>query len=144
MLFHESVKIVFRKELIQPFIEGMARRTRPSASWNPKLLLLFPPCAHRHTPILRANILGGNCLLTFTPGLVVLLFGFYALLDGVFSLLAAIGGCRHLGERWLLALESIVGVQAEVVTLRLQHLQRWFSFLISIWAMATGFLRIPA
>lgn len=65
--FHKSVKIVFRKKLIQPFIEGMARRPRQSATRNPKLLLVLPPRAHCHTLILRANILDGNCFLTFTP-----------------------------------------------------------------------------
>src|SRR6202035_2738188 len=66
-LFHESVKIVFPQELIQSFIKRMARRARQGATGYPKLLLVFPPRPHRHKPILRSNILKGNCFFTFTP-----------------------------------------------------------------------------
>jgi uncharacterized membrane protein HdeD (DUF308 family) len=80
-----------------------------------------------------------------TVATLVLLFGFYALVDGVFSLLTAVGGRRHREDRWLLALEGIVGIWAGVVTLRAPALSAvvLVSF-ISIWAMATGFLRIAA
>lgn len=80
-----------------------------------------------------------------TVATLVLLFGFYALVDGVFSLLTALGGRRHREDRWLLALEGIVGVWAGVVTLRSPALTAVvLVFFISIWAMATGFLRIAA
>ena len=80
-----------------------------------------------------------------TVATLVLMFGSYALLDGVFSLLTAIGGGRHHGDRWLLALEGIVGIWAGVVTLRAPALTAVvLVFFISIWAMATGFLRIAA
>jgi uncharacterized membrane protein HdeD (DUF308 family) len=76
---------------------------------------------------------------------LVLLFGSYALVDGVFSLLTALGGGHHREDRWLLALEGIVGVWAGVVTLRSPALSAVvLVFFISIWAMATGFLRIAA
>jgi uncharacterized membrane protein HdeD (DUF308 family) len=79
-----------------------------------------------------------------TVSTLVLLFGFYALVDGVFSLLTALGG-RRREDRWLLALEGIVGVWAGVVTLRSPALTAVvLVFFISIWAMATGFLRIAA
>jgi uncharacterized membrane protein HdeD (DUF308 family) len=80
-----------------------------------------------------------------TVATLVLLFGFYALVDGIFSLLTAIGGRRHREDRWLLALEGIVGIWIGVVTLRDPALTAVvLVFLISIWAMATGFLRIAA
>ncbi len=80
-----------------------------------------------------------------TVASLVLLFGFYALVDGVFSLLTALGGRRRREDRWLLALEGIVGVWAGVVTLRSPALTAVaLVFFISIWAMATGFLRIAA
>ena len=76
---------------------------------------------------------------------LVLLFGFYALVDGIFSLLTAIGGSKHHHDRWLLALEGIVGIWAGIVTLRAPELTALVLVLfISIWAMATGFLRIAA
>jgi uncharacterized membrane protein HdeD (DUF308 family) len=76
---------------------------------------------------------------------LVLLFGIYALVDGIFSLASAIGGKRTREDRWLLALEGIIGLWAGVVTLRAPAVSAVvLVFLISIWAMATGFLRIVA
>ena len=80
-----------------------------------------------------------------TLATLVLLFGFYAFVDGVFSLMTAIGGHRQKEDRWLLALEGIVGIWAGVVTLRAPALTALALLLIiSFWAMATGFLRIVA
>ncbi len=80
-----------------------------------------------------------------TLSTLVLLFGFYALVDGVFSLFAVIGGRHRRENRWLLALESIVSIWAGIVTLRAPALTAVvLVFFISIWAMATGVLRIVA
>ncbi len=80
-----------------------------------------------------------------TVATLVLLFGFYALMDGIFSLVSAIGGRRHREDRWLLVLEGIVGIWAGIVTLRSPAITAVaLVFFISIWAMATGFLRIVA
>jgi uncharacterized membrane protein HdeD (DUF308 family) len=80
-----------------------------------------------------------------TLATLVLLFGLYAFVDGIFSLMAAIGGERRKEDRWLLALEGIVGIWAGVVTLRAPQLTAIaLLLLISFWAMATGFLRIVA
>jgi uncharacterized membrane protein HdeD (DUF308 family) len=77
-----------------------------------------------------------------TVATLVLLFGFYALLDGLTSLVAAVVGRRH-EDRWLLALEGVIGIWAGVVTLRAPGVTAAvLVFFISIWAMATGFLRI--
>lgn len=89
-------------------------------------------------------------ILAFTwPGAtlatLVLLFGSYALLDGAFSLITAIGGHRRREDRWLLMLEGVVGIWAGVVTLRAPAVTAVvLVFFMSIWAMATGFLRIVA
>ena len=80
-----------------------------------------------------------------TLSTLVLLFGYYALLDGSFSLIAAIGGRRRGDDRWLLALEGVVGIWAGIVTLRVPAITATvLVFFISIWAMATGFLRVVA
>ena len=42
LAFHESVKIVFRQQLVQALVKGMAGRPRQTAGWNPKLLLMLP------------------------------------------------------------------------------------------------------
>lgn len=79
-----------------------------------------------------------------TLDVMALLFAFYAMLDGAFSLIAAIGG-RDRGDRWLLVLEGIVGIWAGIVTLRAPAVTAVVLVLfVSIWAMATGFLRIVA
>ena len=101
-------------------------------------------------PLLRGIVaIAFGCLAFASPGVtmatLVLLFGAYALVDGVFSLVTAIGGRHRSEDRWLLALEGIVGILAGVVILRAPGLTSVaLIFFISIWAMATGFLRIAA
>jgi uncharacterized membrane protein HdeD (DUF308 family) len=78
-----------------------------------------------------------------TLATLVLLFAIYAIIDGAFSLFAAIGPNRSRENRWLHALEGIVGIWAGLVMLRAPDVTAIFLvFFISIWAMATGFLRI--
>jgi uncharacterized membrane protein HdeD (DUF308 family) len=65
--------------------------------------------------------------------------------DGIFSLVTAITGHRDRENRWWHALEGIVGIWAGIVILRAPALTSiMLVFFISIWAMATGFLRIAA
>jgi uncharacterized membrane protein HdeD (DUF308 family) len=79
-----------------------------------------------------------------TLAVLVLMFGYYALADGVFSLVAAAGGGRR-EHRWVLALEGVVGIWAGVVTLRAPHvIASVLIFFLSFWAMTSGFLRIAA
>jgi uncharacterized membrane protein HdeD (DUF308 family) len=78
-----------------------------------------------------------------TLATLVLLFGCYALLDGAFSLISAMGGHRRRGDRWLLVLEAVVGIWAGVITLRAPAITAVvLVFFMSIWAMSTGLLRI--
>lgn len=97
--------------------------------------------------ILRGLIAIAFAVIAFTWPVVtvatlVLLFGIYALVDGVSSLIAALVG-RHHEDRWLLALEGVIGIWAGVITLRAPGLTATLLvFFISIWAMATGFVRI--
>jgi uncharacterized membrane protein HdeD (DUF308 family) len=74
-----------------------------------------------------AVLLRGVIALTFGtlafswPGgtleILVLLFGFYVLLDSSLSLVAAISG-RNPGHCWSLVLEGVLGIWAGVITLR--------------------------
>jgi uncharacterized membrane protein HdeD (DUF308 family) len=99
--------------------------------------------------ILRGIVAIAFGVMAFTwPGVtiatLVLLFGYYALLDGIFSLVSAIGG-RGREDRWMLVLEGIVGLWAGIVTLRAPEITAVvLVFFISIWAMTMGFLRIAA
>jgi uncharacterized membrane protein HdeD (DUF308 family) len=98
--------------------------------------------------LMRGLIAIAFAVLAFTwPGVtlatLVVLFGFYTLLDGAFSLISAIGGRRLRDDRWLLMLEGVVGIWAGVVTLRAPAVTAVvLVFFMSIWAMSTGFLRI--
>ena len=89
-------------------------------------------------------------ILTFVvPGLtltaLVLLFGAFALVDGIFSIVAAVRG--RVGDRawWTLLLEGIVSVAAGVVTLLMLGLTALtLVYVIGAWAVVTGVLEIAA
>jgi uncharacterized membrane protein HdeD (DUF308 family) len=78
-----------------------------------------------------------------TLAALVLLFGVYALVDGVFDLFAAVVGWRHRENRWLLLLEGFIGVGVGIVTLRAPAPTTVaLIFTIAVWALATGVLKI--
>ena len=78
-----------------------------------------------------------------TLAALVLLFGFYALVDGIFSLIAAFSGWQYREDRWLLVLEGLIGLGAGFVTLRAPAITAVaLIFFIAVWALATGVLRI--
>lgn len=80
-----------------------------------------------------------------TLAALVILFGVYALVDGVFSLFAAISGWNHREDRWLLLLEGFLGIGAGFVTLTAPGITAIaLVFFIAVWALATGMLRIVA
>ena len=81
-----------------------------------------------------------------TLSVLVMLFGAYALLDGVFALAGAIGGggSHSIGERrgWLV-LEGIVGIATGVVTFVWPNITTAVLVsLVAIWAIMTGVLEI--
>lgn len=83
------------------------------------------------------------------PGLtlttLVLLFGAYALVDGVF---AVITGIRHSDEqerRWSVLLEGVVGVIAGVLTFLWPDITALALLsIIAVWAVITGVLELAA
>jgi len=78
-----------------------------------------------------------------TLRILMLLFGSYALVDGICMLIAAAGGQRRRHNRWLLALEGIVGMSLGIVVLRAPAASVMvLLYYMSIWAVALGFLRI--
>ena len=85
-------------------------------------------------------------LAFFIPGVtlvsLVMLFGFYAILDGVFDLVAAI---KAPGHHWPLLVEGIVGILAGIVTFLWPGITAMvLLYLIAFWAILTGVLEIVA
>jgi uncharacterized membrane protein HdeD (DUF308 family) len=78
-----------------------------------------------------------------TLAVLVLLWGVYALVDGVLALLAAFR-TRH-DHRWGLLLEGVVGIAAGVVTFLWPALTALvLVYIIAAWALLTGVLELVA
>jgi uncharacterized membrane protein HdeD (DUF308 family) len=73
---------------------------------------------------------------------LVLLFGAYAILDGIFDLISA---GRAPGPHWPLVLEGIVGIVVGILTFIWPGITAMvLLYLIAIWAIFTGVLEIVA
>ena len=80
-----------------------------------------------------------------TLAVLVLLFGAYALVDGVFNIIAAVSG--RGGERswWWLLIEGLVSVAAGLVAFFMPRLTALtLVYVIAAWAIITGVLEIAA
>ncbi len=87
-----------------------------------------------------------GALTIMTPGLtllyLVLLFGVYAIVEGAFSLVAAM---RAPGRHWPLVLEGVVGIAAGVLTFTWPGITALLLlYFIAFWAILTGVLEIAA
>jgi uncharacterized membrane protein HdeD (DUF308 family) len=81
-----------------------------------------------------------------TIRVLVLLFGFYALVDGLLALAAAMmGGRLASGRRGWLIFEGVAGVAAGVLTFIWPEITTLaLLYLIAFWAIATGVLEVVA
>jgi uncharacterized membrane protein HdeD (DUF308 family) len=74
---------------------------------------------------------------------LILLFGAYALVDGVFAIVGVFGGTRGGTPRWLLLIEGIVGILAGLIAFVLPGLTAiLLLYLIAVWAVITGISEI--
>jgi uncharacterized membrane protein HdeD (DUF308 family) len=74
---------------------------------------------------------------------LILLFGAYALVDGVFAIVGIFGGTRGGTPRWLLLIEGIAGILAGIIAFVLPGLTALvLLYLISAWAIVTGIFEI--
>lgn len=118
-------------------------------------LVLMRPMLHDLAKNWWLILLRGVCaiifgVLTFMwPGIslvtLVLLYGAFALVDGVFGLGAALLGSKGLapGSRWWLAVVGILGIAAGIVTLVWPGISALVLLLfIAGWAIGTGVLEI--
>ena len=79
-----------------------------------------------------------------TLAALVLLFGAYAIVEGVFSLIAAVRG-RTDEPRWLLALQAIASIAAGFVAFLWPGLTALvLLYVIAAWALVIGVLQIVA
>lgn len=89
-------------------------------------------------------------LLAFAqPGItiatLVLFFGAYALVDGVFSVVAAVGGRGHGEHGVLLLLEGLLGIAVGILTWRAPAVTELALIVyVAAWALVTGALEVVA
>jgi uncharacterized membrane protein HdeD (DUF308 family) len=82
----------------------------------------------------------------FWPGktllVLILFFGAYTLVDGIF---AVVGGIMDSSRRWLLLIEGVLGVVAGLILLARPGLGALvLIYIIAIWAIVTGVMEILA
>jgi uncharacterized membrane protein HdeD (DUF308 family) len=78
-----------------------------------------------------------------TIATLIILFGYYAFVHGLIALVTAVGFGKAAANRWLLALEGVVGIGAGIATLRSPSTTAMVLILfVWIWAVITGVLRI--
>jgi uncharacterized membrane protein HdeD (DUF308 family) len=76
---------------------------------------------------------------------LVLLFGVYALVDGVSAVVSALGRRGEQEHWWVLLLEGLVGIGAGLLTLFAPGVTAVVLLLyVAVWAIATGVLEIVA
>src|SRR5919202_5165929 len=74
---------------------------------------------------------------------LILLFGAYSLVDGVFAIVGVFGGTRGGTPRWLLLIEGIAGILAGLIAFVLPGLTAiLLLYLIAAWAVITGISEI--
>ena len=81
----------------------------------------------------------------FTLATLVILFGAYILVDGIFAIVGAIGGWGERDDHWLLLLEGLLGVGIGIMTFRAPAITTTLLLMfIAAWALATGVLEVIA
>ena len=76
---------------------------------------------------------------------LVMLFGIYALIDGVAGVWSSLAGHKDDGHWWVLLLWGVVGVGVGTLTLSAPGITALaLLFYIALWAVATGVLQIVA
>ena len=80
---------------------------------------------------------------TISLAALIIVFGVYALADGFFLVVKAVGNWDALDDRWLLFLEGLLGVGIGAITLFAPGVTAiGLLFYIAAWSLSTGFLEI--
>lgn len=70
---------------------------------------------------------------------LIVLFGAYMLIDGVFAIVSMFGGASEGRSRWLLLVEGVLGILAGLIAFLLPGLAAVaLLYLIAVWAIVTG------
>jgi uncharacterized membrane protein HdeD (DUF308 family) len=94
---------------------------------------------------IAAVIFGLSALLLpgITLGVLVVLFAAYALVDGIFAIVAAVSGAGRGGNWGEMLLLGILGIIASVVAMTYPAMTAVaLLYVIAIWAVVTGFVEI--
>jgi uncharacterized membrane protein HdeD (DUF308 family) len=76
---------------------------------------------------------------------IVILFGAYALVDGIFAIVAAVRAEQSHERWWPFLLEGIVGIAIALITYFEPHVTAFaLYYTIAAWAFLTGILQIAA
>jgi uncharacterized membrane protein HdeD (DUF308 family) len=80
-----------------------------------------------------------------TLAVLILLFGGYALVDGIFNVIAAVSGRSGASPWWVLLLAGLVSIGAGLVTFFMPGLTALvLVYVIAAWAIVRGVLEISA
>jgi uncharacterized membrane protein HdeD (DUF308 family) len=78
-----------------------------------------------------------------TLAVLILLFGFYAISDGVLAIVSAVSDPRQRDRAWPALLEGLLGVAAGLLFLLAPATAAKLAFvLIGLWAIATGVMQL--
>jgi hypothetical protein len=94
----------------------------------------------------------GDCLRGVDPrvasnvtlSIVVMLFGLYALLDGVWTIGAGTRASTHVFDAWPVLLEGVVSVALGLLALAWPWVPRRFVYVLAAWGLITGVLELVA
>ena len=82
---------------------------------------------------------------SLTLGILVLFFGAYMFVDGVFAIIAAFTNRAGHDSWWILLIEGLMGIGAGIITFLRPGLASFaLLFIIAFWAITTGVLEIVA
>lgn len=80
-----------------------------------------------------------------TLGVLLLLYGAYALVDGVLAIIAAVAGRTSWMPWWALLLEGVLGITVGILTFAWPGITALvLLYLIAAWAVATGVFEVAA
>ena len=80
-----------------------------------------------------------------TLAVLIILFGAYAFVDGIFLTISAISGWGHIEDPWIILLEGIIGIAIGAVTFHSPAITAiGLLIYIAAWSLATGVLEIVA